>query len=166
VAIAEMPPGRGFVGVGSSGTGVPWNPVTSLNRLVSSWTVEIRKVSSGAVVFKQTGGSGVNVTPSWNGRLASGAPAVSGQHTFSLSVTPMGESSPVTVAIHRVESDRCGVRPGTVPEILLRWSGGSAAVKSDGEGHWFNATPTGSLADNGPTENWVWVGTVGRRSTR
>jgi FG-GAP-like repeat len=160
VAIAEMPTGTGFVGVGT-GTGFPWNPVIRLNRLVSSWTVQVRKVSSGAVVFEQTGGSGVNVTPSWNGRLGSGAPAVSGQYTFSLSVTPMGESSPVTVPV-LAGSKAIIVACGQAPFRSYDCDGAAAllAVKSDGEGHWFNATPTGSLADNGYTDNWFW-GTAG-----
>ena len=161
VAIVEMPTGTGFVGVGNTGTGFPWNPVINLNRAVSSWTVEIRKVSSGAVVFTQTGGSGVSVTPFWNGRLASGAPAVSGQYTFSLSVTPIGESSPVTVPIP-AGSNRVVVACGQAPFRSYDCDGAAAllAVKSNSEAHWFNATPTGSLADNGYTENWVW-GTSG-----
>ncbi len=136
----------------SPGSATGWSVAIALTRPVTSWKLTIRHGSGGPIVHTESGGAArLGIWVDWNGRLANRAKAASGPYHWTLAVVAAGLTSPATAGTG-VVTVVCGQPPfrsydcDGEPALL--------AVKADGQGHWFNGTPTGGLADNGYTDTW------------
>ncbi len=133
-----------------------WRAGVGLTRPLWSWQLAITRKWTGAVVHRASGGKArESVGLNWDGRLASGEPALNGAYTWTLTGTPTDTSAPVTVG-----SGQLVVACGTFPFRGYDCHGGPGllGVKSNGEAHWYGthagATSPGRLYDNGYTDNW------------
>ncbi len=132
--------------------GDSWGQALFLTRPVSSWTVTIRRLSTGQIVHTQSGGPArYGISPTWNFRLPGGALAYSGQYTWTLSATAAGAS-----AASRVATFPLPVECGRPPFRSVDCDGAPAllAVTANSDAYWYEGTSAAKLANNGYTENW------------
>lgn len=143
-----------------------WSASIWLTRPITSWSLQIRRAATGELVHTDSGGFSDNaIQTSWDGFLSGGAKAISGPYSVTLSVTPAGQSTAVTVPLPS-NAATMFVSCGAAPFRSYDCSGASSflAVKPDGEGHWFTAIPPTGVLDGGYTETWP-LGTTGGSST-
>lgn len=132
-----------------------WRRTVVLTRPISAWEMTITRKSSGQVVARSSGGpERLAVNTSWDGRLASGEPAVNGTYLWTLTGTGTEGGATATIG-----TGKLSVLCGTFPFRTVSCNGDSAllAVKSNNEGHWYGdpyGEPAGRLIDNGSTEQW------------
>ncbi|SBT49321.1 FG-GAP repeat domain-containing protein [Micromonospora auratinigra] len=136
-------------------------------RPLVSWTMTISRKWTGEVVHRASGGTVRELfLVSWNGRLASGQPALNGPYRWTVTGTTGEGSSAVTIG-----SAEFRVGCGTFPFRGYDCYGGPGllGVKSTGEGHWYGTRQTGTvpgrLYDNGWTDNWCLSCTGAARTT-
>ncbi|MFG2058467.1 FG-GAP-like repeat-containing protein [Micromonospora sp. NPDC048930] len=136
--------------------GVPWYATFGLTRPLTGWEVTITRKWTGEVVKRRAGGlTREYVQASWDGRLASGAPALNGPYRWTFTGTTADGTAPVTIG-----SGEFSVGCGTFPFRGYDCYGGPGllGVKSTGEAHWYgtrqDGTVPGRLYDNGYTESW------------
>ena len=132
--------------------GNSWGQALFLTRPVSSWTVTIRRFSTGQIVHTQSGGPArYGISTTWNFRLPGGALAYSGQYTWTLTANAAGASAASRVATFPLPLE-CG-RP---PFRSVDCDGAPAllAVKANSDAYWYEGTSAGKLANDGYTENW------------
>ncbi|MEU4644323.1 VCBS repeat-containing protein [Micromonospora sp. NPDC023814] len=134
----------------------PWLAVVGLSRPLWSWQLEISRKWTGEVIHRSGGNTARTfVYPQWDGRLASGQPALNGAYTWTVTGTPTESAAPVTVG-----SGQLLVGCGTFPFRGYHCYGGPGllGVKSTGDGHWYGTSNTapapGQLFSNGYSENW------------
>ncbi|MCW3816455.1 FG-GAP-like repeat-containing protein [Micromonospora sp. DR5-3] len=141
-----------------------WRRSVILTRPVSSWEMTITRKTSGEVVARSSGGpERLAVNTNWDGRLASGQPAVNGTYLWKLTGTGTEGEAAATIG-----TGKLSVVCGTFPFRSVSCYGDSnlLAVKSNNEGHWYGdpyGEPAGRLVDNGSTEQWCLscAGTAG-----
>ncbi|WP_329245629.1 VCBS repeat-containing protein [Streptomyces canus] len=88
----------GYVEPGST---TAWTGQWQLSRPVTSWSLTLTSVQSGATgraTRTITGGAAsADVTANWNGKTSSGVPFPHGEFTWTLKATGLGTAAPVTV---------------------------------------------------------------------
>ncbi|RZU72246.1 VCBS repeat protein [Micromonospora kangleipakensis] len=133
-----------------------WSQTIQPTRPLWSWEVTITRKTSGEVVSRSSGGpSRTDLHAVWDGRLASGQPAVNGTYLWKLTGTTTEGEPSATVGTGTLR-----VACGTFSFRSVSCYGGPnlLAVKSNNEGHWYGepygAEPAGRLVDNGYTESW------------
>ncbi|WP_433919146.1 VCBS repeat-containing protein [Streptomyces canus] len=89
---------EGYVEPGST---TAWTGQWQLSRPVTSWSLTLTSVQSGATgraTRTITGGAAsADVTANWNGKTSSGVPFPHGEFTWTLTATGLGTAAPVTV---------------------------------------------------------------------
>ncbi|WP_406178417.1 FG-GAP-like repeat-containing protein [Streptomyces canus] len=89
---------EGYVEPGST---TAWTGQWQLSRPVTSWSLTLTSVQSGATgraTRTITGGAAsADVTANWNGKTSSGVPFPHGEFTWTLKATGLGTAAPVTV---------------------------------------------------------------------
>jgi hypothetical protein len=136
----------------SFGTNGAWQQGLMFNQPVAGWSVTIARRSTGQVVHTETGGPATGwIRVSWDGKLATGARAFSGQYSWSLAATPLGSHTPATVVTSTLT-----VGCGQLPYRSVDCDGAPAllAVAANGHARWYQGTASGRLASNGYNENW------------
>jgi hypothetical protein len=149
-----------FNGLAYPGRQTPARGVWAMTSPVDSWTFTVTRVKTGEIVATRTGGPQRNtVIADWDGRLASGAKAPSGNYRSTLEATADGLStrsaeSGITVlcGTPAFRSYECSGRP-TVLGVL-----------PNDEGHWLTLYSGGLVHDNGPHDTWD-LGTGGAQKT-
>jgi hypothetical protein len=124
-----------------------WSQPVFITRPISGWTLTIRRSGSGQVVNTASGGPArYGLTPTWNFRLPDGAKAYSGQYTWTLTATAVGDSGPTTLGNYRFTLE-CG----QVPFHSIDCDGASALLAVDplGNRYWYEGTSKGRLSDQG-----------------
>lgn len=140
-----------------------WQARIIISRPVDAWKLTIDDVTGHTVHTITGGAANSTVKTSWDGRLADGSPAFSGRYTWHLSATEQGTAVTVGGA-----SGSFSVQCGALVFRSYDCDGNQAllGVTHDGHGHWYTATSTGGLHDNGPTDSWdVRAGSTSSRTS-
>ena len=157
-AITNPSTDQGPGGLLAFGPGGAWSANVLLSRPITGSTTTIRRLATGSPVATRSGGPArIGTATRWNGYLAGGKKAFSGRYTWSVTVRTADGAPPVTL-----HGGTITVYCGQIPFRSMDCDGAPAMLAvgsfnphyAPWAGFWYQATPRGSLATMGYTENW------------
>lgn len=142
-----------------AGPSMPWTGEWLLSRPVSSWSLTVTSVQSGAngrATRTLTGGATpAVVSASWNGKTSSGAYFPTGGFTWTLKATGLGTTSPVTVTSGEGYLERgSAVRHDFVSPDGADGRGDLLTLNSSGGLTFHSGTGTGRFGDKYTGTGW------------